>query len=459
MKKLIALAAILAVAGTAYADDHGGDGKFTHNAEYRVRYQYDQNITGDKDKAPSSQDNIVHRFKFGTTFKASEKLSATLTLLHNAQWGVEAGATTNTNNSGTAVNDGTGGTRNNENHILVNEAYGTWVVSDDFNLKFGRGNGGLADGNLIGENDWEATPYAYEGVVGTYEHESFQLQAWGVRFAEYNDTSANSNQDDDAEVNSMGLAFEFKSLPEVLNMVNVHVLYNDADVAFSANNAAVIQNGKAETRYGLVIGGETAGLDYKINYESHSGKVKTGTAGTGAVAESDREGMMYQVELGYSMPEMMNSRFYALYHSDSGTGTGTTKNETYDPYFYELHSNAGLMDVVMWGNLTYISLGYTLEPMEDTMVGIHYHMFSRTETATGTTAGANGGSLNLGANNNTKDKIGDEIDLTATHNYGDGFSVTTRAGMFMPGDYLKDAATINKGDTYTQVFVEAKMMF
>lgn len=457
MKKLIALAAILATAGTAYADDHGGDGKFSHNAEYRVRYQYDQNITGDKDTAPSSQDNIVHRFKFGTTFKASEKLSATLTLLHNASWGSnDLGGTTATGHSPTGDAKGVQtGTNDAQNMLLVHEAYGNWVVSDSFNLKFGRGNAGLADGALIGENDWQATPYAYEGILGTYEHESFQLQVWGVRFAEWA-RSVSANHDDDPEANSFGLAFDFKSLPEFLNLVNIHVLQNNNDEIYNSANATIVAKA-AIMRYGLAIGGETAGLDYKVNYEAESGE--TENSGT----KTDKETMMYQIELGYSMPEVMNSRFYAAYHMDSGTGSGATKNETYDPYFYELHANAGLMDVVKWGNLTYISVGYTLEPMEDTMVGIHYHMFSRTENNRGIDAGANGGSMGLGgtANNiagNTKDKIGDEIDLTATKNYGDGFSVTTRAGMFMPGDYLKDT-TINKKDTYTQVFVEAKMMF
>lgn len=454
MKKITAFIAVLAAASTAYAQDDGG-GKFSHNAEYRVRYQYDQNVTGDKDAPPSSQDNIVQRFKFGTTFKASEKISATLTLLHNSTFGSnDLGGTTATGHDATGDDKGLlTGTNDAENMILVHEAYGTWVVSDDFNVKFGRGNAGLADGALIGENDWQATPYSYEGVVGTYEHESFQLQAFAVRFAEW-DRSVSANHGDDPEANSIGLAFDFKSLPEFLNMANIHVIQNTIDEIYEGTGNTSIIDKENAMRYGLVLGGETAGVDYKVNYEAETGESEdTGVKG-------DIEGSMYQVELGYSMPEVMNSRFYVLYHSDSGDGNAAdTKDETYDPYFYELHENAGLMDVVLWGNLTYISLGYTFEPMEDTMVGIHYHMFSKTEKDDGVTAGANGGTIL--ATTAAEEKLGDEIDLVATKKYDSNFMLTTRLGMFMPGDAIKDAGGAGAGpsDTYTQVFVEGKMTF
>ena len=36
--------------------------------------------------------------------------------------------------------------------------------------------------------------------------------------------------------------------------------------------------------------------------------------------------------------------------------------------------------------------------------------------------------------------------------------MTTRLGMFMPGDAVKNGST-GKDDTYTQVFVEGKMSF
>lgn len=445
MKKLIALLAILATASVASADNHGN---FTATGEFRMRYKYDQNVTGNKDTEPTSKDAASHRFKIGGMFKSSEKVSANFTLLNNATWGSA---------KGTAKHTGAG---NAADTLLVQQVYSTWMVDDTFSIKMGRWSHEIADGSLVGINDYQSTPFSFEGILGTYSQESFTGELWLVRLAEYDTQSTDSNTDQDPEMNLLGLNFDFKSLPEFLSMANVHVLYIDQDVQFGANNATVTANGQAVTRYGVALGGETAGLDYKVNYEAETGENKNGAAG-GAVTTQDVATNMYQVELGYSLPEVMNSRFYVLYHADSGTGTGTNpKDETYNPLFYEQHYNAGLMDIVAWGNLTYISLGYTLEPMEDTMVGIHYHMFSKTEKNTATTAGTYGSSI-LATQSTDDDKIGDEIDLVATKKYTSNFSMTTRLGMFMPGDVIKNGGGVGSGpsDTYTQFFVQAKMKF
>ena len=100
----------------------------------------------------------------------------------------------------------------------------------------------------------------------------------------------------------------------------------------------------------------------------------------GTATETDISANMMDLEFGYSLPEMMSSRFHAGYHMDSGTpGTGATKNETYDGFYYDKHNNAGLMDVVGWGNLTYMRAGFTLSPMEDLTVAAEYFMFTQTE--------------------------------------------------------------------------------
>ena len=327
------------------------------------------------------------------------------------------------------------------------------MVDDSFSMKIGRWNHSIADGALVGNNDYQATPYAFEGILGTYSQESFTGELWLVRVAEYTGRGATptGNTDQDPERNIIGLNFDFKSLPEVLNMANVHVLYSDQDTQYTSGSTLGTA-GHAITRYGVALGGETAGVDYKVNYEAESGENLNGGGTTQDVSTN-----MYQLEVGYSMPEVMNSRFYALYHADSGTAAATTDDETYDPLFYEQHANAGLMDVVAWGNLTYISLGYTLEPMEDTMVGIHYHMFSRTEKDGSTTAGKNGSSI-LGGTIASKEKLGDEIDLEMKKKYADNFSITTRLGMFMPGEAVKNGSA-GPSDTYTQLYIQGLMTF
>lgn len=451
MKKLLAIAVLMGLGSAAHAQE--GNSDFSANAEYRVRYQYDQNVQGDKDGI-SSQNSVRHRLKMGVTFRAGENFSGAATFLHNATWGSDdfGHATAGTGDSAKATLDGT---RNAENMILVHEAYGSWMLNDSTTLKFGRGTYTMADGSVIASNDYEAYPYTFEGALITHEMELMRVSAWGVKFAEYDNSGGTA---DDPEANAYGLSLDFKTLPEVLKMVNIHVIQNQKDeTSGSATTAA--QLGQSVLRYGATVAGDVAGFDFKLNYAAHNGDLYVPASEN----KLKSEGMMYQVELGYTLPEIMNSRFYVLYHSDSGDKDSTDdKAGTYDPYFYDMHYNAGLMDIVKWGNLTYISVGYTLMPMDDLVVGLHYHMFERTEAgtnATGVTAGKNGGGLNLGAASNDKSKIGDEIDLVAEKKYENGFSLLARAGMFMPGDYLKDAGTINKSDTYTQIFLQGKMNF
>src|SRR5690606_38752743 len=140
------------------------------------------------------------------------------------------------------------------------------------------------------------------------------------------------------------------------------------------------------------------------------------------------------------------------------SGSTTDKDEGYDSFFYEKHANAGLMDIVGWGNLTDMAVGYTLQPTDATTAGIHYHMFQRTDGNAGITAGLNGDAITSLNGTSDKKDIGQEIDLVAEHTYDNGLIMTGRVGMFMPGDALKDDTANNK-DTYTAVYVQGKMTF
>lgn len=457
MKKLIAAASLLAFVPAAQADHHGD---FSHSAEFRARYLMQENANGRKDNHPKTQSGVNHRFKFGSTFRASERFTAGLTLLHNAQWGEQdtGVAGQGPNNTTVGVRDGLG---NGDNMILVQEAYGSWMATDDFSVRFGRLGMTMADGSVIDENDYERNPYSFDGVFGSYELEPVRINAWVVKYSEFVPTNAGTTDLSDPEANAYGLSVDVKALPEFLNMVNLHVIQDTK--AHTANSANLTdQLGRSILRYGLTLAGDTAGLDYRAVYAGMSGDY----IDVNPTTKTKASGSMYHLELGYSLPEMMRSRIYAAYHSDSGDkATSADKNEGYDPYFYNKHYNAGLMDVVNWGNLTYFSLGFTLMPMDDLELGLHYHDFSRSEKDASVNAGTNGGSLfestpgtPLTGAENDKKKIGSEFDFTAEKTYEGGFSLLARVGMFSPGAYLKDTSVDIK-DTYTQFMLQAKMNF
>lgn len=455
MRKALALAAFLAMAPYAQAQTEGGAavGTFTPSAEYRLRFQYDNNISGSEDIEPTSQNHFRQRMKLGGTFKATDQLSATVTLLHNAVWGTD-GASGDSKAQLNGIGGEVAGASfwSTENLLLVQEAYGTWMVSDEFTLRFGRGSFTFGDGTVIHDNDWEATPYSFEGILGTYEMEMGRLSGFFVRFADYIDGIGTAS-DQDPQANAVGLTYSHKTLPDFLSRADVHVIQNNQSFIAPGSTSSY---GQDILRYGISLGGDVSLIDWRAAYNAHTGKYVTAIAPS--VTKVDADGHMYEIEVGAKFEEFMNSRVYVLYHQDSGDdGDATNGIDTYDPYFYSKHYNSGLMDVVYWGNLTDMAVGWTFEPADATTVGLHYHMFQKTDADGGVNSGLWGDMIAAGGLAGDKD-IGQEVDLVATHTYDNGLMVLGRLGMFMPGDALKDG-TPERKDTYSTAFIEAKMNF
>jgi hypothetical protein len=167
---------------------------------------------------------------------------------------------------------------------------------------------------------------------------------------------------------------------------------------------------------------------------------------------------MMQAEVGANFPAFMSSRLFFKWHQDSGQKDNTsTKNETYDAYFHEQHCSAGCMDILDWGNLTFMEIGLTGKPTDTTDVGLSYWMFSRTEKGAKTNAPIAGTDGNISGANLDKSALGNEFDLWAEHHYNSNLSTIARVSQFMPGDYYK--ANSGPKDTITQVYLEGKFTF
>lgn len=466
MRGLLALAVVVSFLPTAHAQDKG-KADFSHNAEYRVRYWWTQNPGGDKGNGAANrkenESDVEHRFKLGTMFRANEKFTANLTLLHNATWGQET----------TTDNVGDTGANNTDNFLMVNEAYAHWMMSEDFNLRIGRQNYQIADGSVMGANDWLATPYAFEGVLANYELEFGKFQAFAFKYREMV-ASNGSSASKDPEHNAYGLNFDMKTMPEWLKGLNVHLIKDNSDAVDSTSTTGNVQGiqGQDVLRYGAMASFAFSIVDAKAWYAATTGKNKYYNSALADVVERDSEGRMMQVEVGATFAGFMNSRVHVQYHQDSGDTDGTDgKDGTYDSYFFERHANSGLMDLIDWGNLTYIGVGWTAKPTDRTDVGLTYTMFSRTESgdsAAGVApvAGVRGADLTANVNNGwTSDKLGDEIDVWAEHKYDGGLSTVARLGYFMPGDvFKKSTATaggseIGRDEKIVQIMLEGKLTF
>lgn len=435
MKKYIALLALAGLATSAMGE--GAD--FSHNAEFRLRYTLDQEQDGNEDALPSTTNKWEQRFRWGSTFRAGEKLTAHLGLIHSATWGSEFAATAA---DGVTRDPGIGqltGIGDGENMLMVNEAYGSWMASDELLIRFGRGGLPMGDERVLGLNNWGATQNAFEGALFTYDKEMARFNVFGAKVAEFNNLPGSTASD--PEVNMWGFAMDWKSLPEWLKMAHIHVLQTNVDQ--TAANAR-----ESKMRYGVVLSGDMSNVDYRLTYAANSGE--EGPAG----ATTDNSGSMIDAEVGYSMPNMMNSRVSFLYHTDTGDDSGTaTEDETYDSFYYTKHSNAGWMDLFEYGNLTFMQLGWSMDISDDLSLKAQYLIFSQTEKDDGVMTGTNGAAF--AAADATEDALGSEIDLEVTKKYQGGFSIAARLGMFSPGDEYKGGAE----DSYNQFMLEGKMSF
>jgi len=457
MRRLLAAAVLVAFMPTAHAQDKA-KGDFTHNAEYRIRDTYMKNESAGAENKRNTSNDIQHRFKLGLGFKANEKLSAQLTMLATATMGQ-------------GQNDTVG---QHEDSAYIHEMYANWMMTDDMNLKVGRMEYQMGDGSFMGINDWEANPNAFEGALATYEMDFGKLQAFAFKYREYLDNGNQTSATLDPERNAYGLSFDVKTLPEMIKAANIHVVKDISDTVDNNNTGgtaggATVQSpdGQNLLRWGAHVGAEMANVSLKGWYEAYTGKNKYESFAAGAnnlpLVEHDAKANMMQIEVGYSMPSMMESRFHFTWHKSTGDASSTDNTDgTYDAYFFEQHENAGLMDLFNWGNLNYMQLGWMGKPMDNTTVGLTYTMFKRNEGTTAPVAGVYGDKLNTALTSSTTqstdDKLGNEIDLWAEHKYDNGLSMIARVGYFTVGDAYKNS-TPNLDGNITQVMLQGKMSF
>lgn len=456
MRRVLAAAVLVAAMPTAHAQDKG-KADFSTNAEFRARYFWMQNPGGNENTL-ANKNTGEGRFKLNLNYKANEKVSATMTLLHNAEFGQ------NTNTSSIVDQDHSASV---EDGLNVNQAYATWMSSDDLKFMVGRMNYQVGDGALIGINDWEAVPYAFEGVLANWEAEFGKFQFALLKVRNLTGTSSSG----DPEQNMYGINFDLKTMPEWLKAVNVHFFKNNSDAVDHNNAGGAAVDGKVVSttdgldimRYGLMAHFGFGPVELKAWWEGQGGKVHfINTGGAAAKTDYDYKGSMMAAELAYNAPNFMGSRFHFMWHKDSGDDNGgDTSLDAYDSYATEKHNSAGAMDLFGWGNLTFMQVGWMMKPQDKTDVGLQYTMLSMTEAKGSFVTGTYGGNLPAVASQNTNnDKLGDEVDLWATHHYDNNLATTLRLGYFMPGDRFEPAAPATKStDAIMHVMLEGRATF
>lgn len=426
-KALLVLAAGLVMGSWANADE----ATWKWDGQIRSRYESisNQKLIDTTNDSADTGNTWVQRAKVGTTVAKGENLTGYVSLLAAFTWGNDL-PSDNTDASGHIDN----------NEVLINEAWIWWRANDMFSVKAGRGGMELAHGLVVSKFDYAQYPYVFDGILATLD---FNFGTFGIFGVKGEDDRGTGQVASDPETNYYGVSFGMKNLPDAISTVHAHYMNINQDV----DTAAATSNFQG-SRYGIALGGDLSfGLDWRADYAAQSGKWKD-FSGDGDVTDDEDLSMnssMYDLEVGYTVANAMNLRFFAGYHSDTGDdeeATGTADDDTFSRYsgfYYDQHKYAGYMDLFKFGNLTYYNIGATFEPMESLTVGLNYLMFNRTteddnEAASGDIRADFG---TAGADTNDEKVLGSEIDLWVEKAYEGGLKLGARYGMFTPGAFFK----------------------
>lgn len=444
MKKLLLVLAGLGLATSAYAAD---DTQWKHNGEVRVFYKNTKNTAFEKSpKMSQDKGGWFQRTKFGVTANKGENLSASVTMLAAGAWGRNFGAGDARDSIALAAE---------KNTVGLLEGYIWWKPSDMFSLRMGRGGFTIADGAVVSINDTEQVPVVFDGVLGTFDFGFANMHVFGVKGAELAENATGLVYD--KEHNFYGASFDFKNLPDFLKTANVHFIKENKDVW---GTTVGTHEGSDNLRYGLTLSGDMSGFDYKATYAGLNGKERSTTLDKNNDVKTNAS--MFDLAAGYTLAEMMNTRIGVQYHMDSGDNDEDNKTDnTYEPFFYDRSPYAGAMDIIGWGNSTYLGAFVSMKPQDNTTVGLNYYMFSRTsDKAQVSTPGSDysfAGTWGTAANK--KKPIGSELDLWAKHTYEGGFEVVARYSMFTAGDFIKEHAGGTAPDSISQLKVQGTLRF
>jgi hypothetical protein len=436
MKRFALLVGVLAVVAGTKAT---ADVEFKNSGDFRVRYENMLNATGNDASGQSAMTSA--RLKWNLSARGGEKTSVFLTLLHNSNFGAGNDAT----NGGSTPQTGYSAV-SDHNGILVNRAYGWWKAADAVSFKVGRFGIAMGDGSFFSENDWENTPYAFEGLDASFDTNFAKIDVYAIKQAELAARAGNS----DPEQNLYMVSADIKNMPEALKTANVVLLQVNRD----ATGTGVGAGSQNYQHIGATVGGEASMIMYKADLAFQFGSFDKPDTGQ----ETKLNANMFDVMVGYHMAEAMGLKVSLAYHQDSGDSSATDdKQETYKSLYYEKHGRSGLMDVLTWGNLTYFNLNASIMPAEDLEAGLGIYMFSRTKD----TAGANFAPAYAGlASATSTDKaLGNEADLFVNKSYDKDLKIGARLGWFIPGDYLKNGVPTKHDKNLMDAYLQASLAF
>ncbi len=428
------------VAQTKVEEEKPQEVDFIPTGEYRLRYRKFENPSG-VDGANDEIANFEARGLIDFKVQKGERIYSKARLLYTGVLGQSQDPQQTTD------------------AFLVNLFYGWWKPNDSLNIYFGRFEINISDEKFFAANPYEQVPYVFDGTRFAFETDFAFFDLYLVKLAELKQGTVAGFLTNDPESNLYIINGDLKDLPENLTRFNFHFAQFVRDETI--DNGVFPTSPKVNLQH-LSIGfkGFIGIFNFDVALAKQFGKQK-GKIDASTNFEQNFEGSLMDIEFSIPLPDLYNFNFWLGFHKDSGGQDSQLLGQnvsTYQSLYYNLHENAGRMDVLRWGNLMYYRVGFQFSFYDSSLLGFEYLNFSKSNPGGAVTLGSN---YNLALGSALKADEGDlgsEFDLWFDQDYDYGFNSRIRLSAFLPGAALKEASTPAENVIF-QVFASMLVKF
>ncbi len=392
LKKIIlATAPAVLCAGTTLAADFDFGGHFRYRYEQRDKADFN-GTTFDKAGASGAQYyRLRPHFKVSPTDK--------LTVLFEPQVSKRIGDTQLGNTTVTS-----GGTA--DDTLFVHRAFVEGKVNDSFTYKVGRQGFKYGDQLVLSTLEWSNVARSWDALkLSAKYNDLVKVDAFVGSLGDADTSIATDNQD------LYGIYSQW-SFNQYLKEFDLYLLQRN-----TISSGVKTQLNTNGLRFKSKIGA----FDYRAEFTFQQKEVGT----------TKNSGQQYDIELGYSFPELKNLRVAAEYFVAS---------EKYDQMYPLGHAYLGIADYVKRQDIVGYAAHLKMNVYGKSTLKVDYHNFTKKSVT-------------------TNDDIGSEIDVVMSYPTEELGLFSAGLTFFSPGELLKDSSNKESEDTKKFAYLQYVVKF
>lgn len=350
MKKILTLALAL-VMGATWSTTAQASGGIDLSGEIMIRGEAYDNTDYDADLSDTDQ-FTAQRTTLNIDASPVEGLIAHITLEANSEWGLTNAAA---------------GVEVYESWIAIPNLFGSTVTG-----KFGRQQINLGAERIVGTDyEWQMHPRAFDAWAFVVPAGPFSITLADVKVVE----GGSGTQDADLYV---AYATAADLIAEGHNVDLYYMNLHAADADALGIPVAINSNADLATM-GIRLNGAVAGIDYDIEYATQDGDIDEQASGTSI----DIGGELLALEVGYSLPDTYNLRFYV--GMDEGSGDDAKGEGAWiDMGIHSVDKHLGAFDIEdEYEDTSSMHYGVTADVSETCSLGLSFWTFEDTESTPG----------------------------------------------------------------------------